>query len=162
MDRDIEQLLNSVTVDNTVCVKVNLGTLQPGDVYEFSVSIINDAIDVLFFDQNQILTYDAGQSYRSQFNQVISTENALGGYDFHWKVPTSINPKTWYMVLDNLAHDGDNGQGDQGGSQAQVGVTFSQIVESYWTPYHDVVQVDAGNYATLLSDNDQDLMLEQQ
>ena len=154
LDRDIEQLLNSVTVDNTVCVKVNLGTLQPGDVYEVSVSIINDAIDVLFFDQNQILTYDAGQSYRSQFNQVISTENALGGYDFHWKVPTSINPKTWYMVLDNLAHDGDNGQGDQGGSQAQVGVTFSQIVESYWTPYHDVVQVDAGNYATLLSDND--------
>ena len=154
LDRDIDQLLNSVSVDSSVCVKVNLGTLQPGDVYEVSVSIINDAIDVLFFDQNQILTYDAGQSYRSQFNQIISTENALGGYDFHWKVPTSINPKTWYMVLDNLAHDGDNGQGDQGGSQAQVGVTFSQIVESYWTPYHDVLQVDSGNYATLLSGDD--------
>ena len=154
LDRDIDQLLNSVSVDSSVCVKVNLGILQPGDVYEVSVSIINDAIDVLFFDQNQILTYDAGQSYRSQFNQIISTENALGGYDFHWKVPTSINPKTWYMVLDNLAHDGDNGQGDQGGSQAQVGVTFSQIVESYWTPYHDVLQVDSGNYATLLSGDD--------
>ena len=151
LDRDIGQLLNSVTVDSSVCVKVNLGSLEPGDVYEVSVSIINDAIDVLFFDQNQILTYDAGQSYRSQFNQVISTENALGGYDFHWKVPASINPKTWYMVLDNLAHDGDNGQGDQGGSTSQVGVTFSQIVESYWTPYHDVLQVNAGNYATLLS-----------
>ena len=33
-------------------------------------------------------------------------------------------------------------------------MTFSKLVESYWTPYHDVVQVDAGNYATLLSDND--------
>ena len=151
LERDIGQLLNSVTVDSSVCVKVNLGTLQPGDVYEVSVSIINDAIDVLFFDQNQILTYDLGQSYRSQFNQIISTENALGGYDFHWKVPASINPKTWYMVLDNLAHDGDNGQGDQGGLTAQVGVTFSQIVESYWTPYHDALQVDSGNYATLLS-----------
>ena len=151
LDRDIDQLLNSLAVDSSVCVKVNLGTLQPGDVYEVSVSIINDAIDVLFFDQNQILTYDAGQSYRSQFNQIISTENALGGYDFHWKVPTSINPKTWYMVLDNLDHDGDNDQGDQGGSQAQVGVTFSQIVESYWTPYHDVLQVESSNYATLLS-----------
>ena len=154
LDRDIEQLLNSVAVDNSVCVKVNLGTLQPGDVYEVSVSIIDDAIDVLFFDQNQILTYDAGQSYRAQFNQIISTENALGGYDFHWKVPTSINAKTWYMVLDNLAHDGDNGQGDQGGSRAQVGVSFSQIIESYWTPYHDVLRVDAGNYATLLSGDD--------
>ena len=151
LDRDISQLLNSVTVDSSVCVKVNLGNLEPGDVYEVSVSIINDAIDVLFFDQNQILTYDAGQSYRTQFNQVISTENALGGYDFHWKVPASINPKTWYMVPDNLNHPGDDDQGDLGGSTAQVGVTFSQIVESYWTPYHDVLQVNSDNYATLLS-----------
>ena len=28
LDRDIEQLLNSVTVDNTVCVKVNLGNFN--------------------------------------------------------------------------------------------------------------------------------------
>ena len=64
LERDIGQLLNSVTVDSSVCVKVNLGNLEPGDVYDVSISIINDAIDVLFFDQNQILTYDAGQSYR--------------------------------------------------------------------------------------------------
>ena len=154
LERDIGQLLNSVTVDSSVCVKVNLGNLEPGDVYDVSISIINDAIDVLFFDQNQILTYDAGQSYRSQFNQVISTENALGGYDFHWKVPASINPKTWYMVLDNLDHDGDNDQGDLGGSTSQVGVSFTEIVESYWTPYHDVLKVNSDNYATLLSGDD--------
>ena len=151
LERDIDQLLNSISVDSGVCVKVDLGTLQPGDVYDVSVSIINDEIDLLFFDQNQILTYDAGQSYRSQFNQIISTESALGGYSFHWKIPSSLNPKTWYMVLDNLAHDGDNGQGDQGGSTSQVGVTFSKIEESYWTPYHDVIAVDANDYTTLLS-----------
>ena len=151
LERDIDQLLNSISVDSGVCVKVDLGTLQPGDVYDVSVSIINDEIDLLFFDQNQILTYDAGQSYRSQYNQIISTESALGGYDFHWKTPSSLNPKTWYMVLDNLAHDGDNGQGDQGGLTSQVGVTFSKIEESYWTPYHDVIAVDANDYTTLLS-----------
>ncbi|DAC58835.1 MAG TPA: hypothetical protein D7I03_05030, partial [Candidatus Poseidoniales archaeon] len=151
LERDIDQLLNSISVDSGVCVKVDLGTLQPGDVYDVSVSIINDEIDLLFFDQNQILTYDAGQSYRSQFNQIISTESALGGYSFHWKIPSSLNPKTWYMVLDNLAHDGDNGQGDQGGSTSQVGVTFSKIEESYWTPYHDVIAVDANDFTTLLS-----------
>ena len=151
LERDIDQLLNSISVDSGVCVKVDLGTLQPGDVYDVSVSIINDEIDLLFFDQNQILTYDAGQSYRSQFNQIISTESALGGYSFHWKVPSSLNPKTWYMVLDNLAHDGDNGQGDQGGLTSQVGVTFSKIEESYWTPYHDVIAVDANDFTTLLS-----------
>ena len=151
LDRQIDNILNTVTVDDGVCVKVNLGALQPGDVYDVSVSIISDGIDLLFFDQNQILTYDAGQSYRTQYNQIISTENALGGYSFHWKVPASINPKTWYMVLDNLAHDGDNGQGDQGGSQSQIGVSFDKIEESYWTPFHDVIAVTSDNYATLLS-----------
>ena len=150
LDRQIGNILNTVTVDDGVCVKVDLGALQPGDVYDVSISIISDGIDLLFFDQNQILTYDAGQSYRTQFNQVISTEDALGGYSFHWKVPASINPKTWYMVLDNLAHDGDNGQGDQGGSQSQIGITFDKIEESYWTPFHDVVAVASDNYATLL------------
>ena len=151
LELNTNQLQNTITVDAGVCAKVNLGVLQPGDVYDISISIINDAVDVLFFDQNQILTYDAGQSYRSQFNQIISTENALGGYDFHWKVPASINPKTYYMVFDNLAHDGDNGQGDQGGSTSQIGASVTQIVESYWTPYHDVLAVESDNYATLLS-----------
>ena len=151
LELNTNQLQNTITVDAGVCAKVNLGVLQPGDVYDISISIINDAVDVLFFDQNQILTYDAGQSYRSQFNQIISTESALGGYSFHWKIPSSLNPKTWYMVLDNLAHDGDNGQGDQGGLTSQVGVTFSKIEESYWTPYHDVIAVDANDFTTLLS-----------
>ena len=93
LERDIDQLLNSISVDSGVCVKVDLGTLQPGDVYDVSVSIINDEIDLLFFDQNQILTYDAGQSYRSQYNQIISTESALGGYDFHWKTPSKFLEK---------------------------------------------------------------------
>ena len=154
LEINTEQLQNSISVDGGICIKVNLGLLEPGDVYDVSISIINDAIDVLFFDQNQVLTYDAGQSYRSQFNQIISTENALGGYDFHWKVPPSINPKTYYMILDNLAHDGDNGQGDQGGSTSQIGATFEQIDESYWTPFHDVIAVESNNYATLLSGDD--------
>ena len=85
LELNANQLQNTITVDAGVCAKVNLGVLQPGDVYDISISIINDTVDVLFFDQNQILTYDAGQSYRSQFNQMISTENALGSYDFHGK-----------------------------------------------------------------------------
>ena len=151
---EIAQVSTSIAVSDAECIKISLGNLQPGDVYDVSVSVINDALDVLFFDQNQILTYDAGQSYRSQFNPIISTENALGGYDFHWKVPASINPKTYYLVLDNLDHDGDNGQGDLGGNTSQAGVSFTKIDESYWTPYHDVLAVDANDYATLLSGDD--------
>ena len=58
------------------------------------------------------------------------------------------------MILDNLAHDGDNGQGDQGGLTSQIGATFEQIDESYWTPFHDVIAVESNNYATLLSGED--------
>lgn len=154
LELETNQLQNSISVDDNVCFKVNLGVLQPGDVYDVSLSIINDAIDVLFFDQNQILTYDAGQSYRTQYNQIISTESAIGAYNFHWKVPASINPKTYYMVLDNLAHNGDNGQGDQGGSTSQIGASFDKIDESYWTPYHDVIAVESNSFATLLSGDD--------
>ena len=51
LDRQIDNILNTVTVDDGVCVKVDLGALQPGDVYEVSISIISDGIDLLFFDQ---------------------------------------------------------------------------------------------------------------
>ena len=154
LDRNIGSITNALKVDDGVCIKVNLGNLQPGDVYDVSVSIINDAIDLLFFEQNQILPYDAGQTYQSQFDPVVSTESALGDYSFHWKVPAAGTPKTWYMVLDNLAHDGDNGQGDQGGAQSQIGLTFEKIEESYWTPYHDILAVPSDSHTTLLSGDD--------
>ena len=154
LDRNIGSITNTLTVDDGVCIKVNLGNLQPGDVYDVSVSIINDAIDLLFFEQNQILPYDAGQTYQSQFDPVVSTERALGDYSFHWKVPAAGTPKTWYMVLDNLAHDGDNGQGDQGGAQSQIGLTFEKIEETYWTPYHDILAVPSDSHTTLLSGDD--------
>ena len=154
LDRNIGSITNTLTVDDGVCIKVNLGNLQPGDVYDVSVSIINDAIDLLFFEQNQILPYDAGQTYQSQFDPVVSTESALGDYSFHWKVPAAGTPKTWYMVLDNLAHDGDNGQGDQGGAQSQIGLTFEKIEETYWTPYHDILAVPSDSHTTLLSGDD--------
>ena len=35
-----------------------------------------------------------------------------------------------------------------------MGVSFTEIVESYWTPYHDVLKVNSDNYATLLSGDD--------
>ena len=78
--------------------------------YDISINIIDDAMDVLVFDQNTIQPYDLGQSYRSSYEQIPSTESALGSYSFHWKVPASINQKTWYIVFDNLDHDGDQGE----------------------------------------------------
>ncbi|RPG76558.1 MAG: hypothetical protein CBE08_002275 [Euryarchaeota archaeon TMED248] len=153
-ESNVADISNSLSLDANLCWKMNLGTLQPGDVYEVEVNIINDAIDVLFFDQSTIQSYDLGQSYRSQLDSKSSIENASGGYNFHWKVPASINPKTWYIVLDNLAHDGDQGFGDQGGATSQISLDFIKLQDSYWTPYHDVLSVPAQSYQTLLSGDD--------
>ena len=42
-----------------------------------SIIVVDDAIDVLFFDQNGIQPYELGQSYRSSMAQPASTESAL-------------------------------------------------------------------------------------
>ena len=112
----------SLAIDPDVCVIVDLGLLTPGDVYDLSIIVVDDAIDLLFFDENSVQPYELGQSYRSLMAQPASTESALGAYEFHWKVPPSIAAKRWYMVLDNTAHDGDAGQGDQGGLRSTVSV----------------------------------------
>ena len=113
---------------------------------------------VSFYSWSDVCIYRCSRviclTYQSQFDPVVSTESALGDYSFHWKVPAAGTPKTWYMVLDNLAHDGDNGQGDQGGAQSQIGLTFEKIEETYWTPYHDILAVPSDSHTTLLSGDD--------
>jgi len=150
----VGDLQSTVEVDPGACVIVWLGTLEPGDVYDLSVIVVDDAIDLLFFDENGIQPYELGQSYRSSMAQPASTESALGAYEFHWKVPPSIAAKNWYMVLDNQAHDGDAGEGDQGGQRSTVAASVSEVSQAYWTPYHNLVAVEANGYSVLLSGDD--------
>ena len=83
--------------------------------------------------------------------QPASTESALGAHEFHWKVPPSISAKRWYVVLDNSAHDGDAGQGDQGGARSTVSVSVDRLDQAYWTPFNNLISVDAGAYEVLFS-----------
>ena len=146
-----ESMLSSqVAVANDACMRFDLGTLQPGDVYDFSITVIDDALDVLIFDESGLQPYLLGQSYRSSFQQVPSTEFANGMYEFHWKVPSSINAKSWTVIIDNLAHDGDQGQGDQGGIDGRISMTVNKLTDTPWTPYHDVVGIIPDGYLTLL------------
>lgn len=143
-------LSSQVAVANDACMRFDLGTLQPGDVYDFSITVIDDALDVLVFDESGLQPYLLGQSYRSTFQQVPSTESANGQYEFHWKVPSSINAKSWTVIIDNLAHDGDQGQGDQGGVDGRISMTVSELTDTPWTPYHDLVGIIPDGHVTLL------------
>ncbi|MCS5533293.1 MAG: PKD domain-containing protein [Candidatus Poseidoniaceae archaeon] len=157
LQQEVASIPGSIGIDGGVCVKVDLGQLQPGDVYQFDVTILQ-AIDFLIFDENGVQAYDLGQSYHSNFEQIASTENAEGQFQFHWQVPAAISAKTWYAVLDNLAHDGDQGMGDQGGNQSQVSMSVTKMDQSYWTPFHNLIQMDSQSSQTLLSGDD--LMLD--
>ena len=75
-------------------------------------------------------------------------------YEFHWSVPPSNNAKRWYMVLDNQAHDGDAGQGDQGGITSVVSAEVALLTQAYWTPFNDLVAVDSDDHTVLLSGED--------
>ena len=145
---------SSTVIGNGACIKVSLGTLTPGDVFDLSIIVSEGELDVLVFDQNSIQPYDLGQSYRNSFEQIPSTESALGSYQFHWQVPPSINDKTWYIVFDNAAHSGDQGMGDQGGIDSRASLTVTPIIESYWTPFHNLIALESDTSQTLLSDDD--------
>ena len=153
LQQDISSIPGSIGIDSGVCVKVNLGQLQSGDVYQFDITILQ-SIDLLLFDETSVQAYDLGQSYRNAFEQIVSTENAEGQYQFNWQVPASITAKTWYVVLDNLAHDGDQGMGDQGGNQSQVSISVDKMDQSYWTPFHNLIHIENQSSQVLLSGDD--------
>ena len=77
---------SQVPVDDGECVELSLGLLTPGDVYDIEILVIDDALDVLVFDEAGLQPYLLGQSYRSSYQQIPSTEFANGSYKFHWKV----------------------------------------------------------------------------
>ena len=151
---------SSTVIGDGDCIKVSLGVLTPGDVFDLSIIVSGQGengegeLDVLIFNQNSIVPYDSGQSYRTFFEQVPSTEFASGSYQFHWQVPASINAKTWYIVFDNVAHPGDQGMGDQGGIDCRASLTVSAINESYWTPFHNLIALENDSSQTLLSGDD--------
>jgi len=145
---------SQVPVDDGECVELALGLLTPGDVYEITILIIDDALDVLVFDEAGLQPYLLGQSYRSAYQQIPSTEFANGSYEFHWKVPLSISEKSWTIVVDNLAHNGDQGNGDQGGELGRVSITVTKLNDGQWTPYHDLVGIIPNGHLTLLEGDD--------
>lgn len=148
----LSDVSGAVAVDAGSCLDINLGVHAPGTVLAFDILVADDAVDVLIFDEAGKAPYDLGQSYRSAMTTPVSTESMLGQQVFHWKVPASISAKSWSLVMDNLAHDGDQGQGDQGGARAQISVQVSVLQDSSLTTVHDLFAVLANTSTWLTED----------
>ncbi|MEL0101789.1 MAG: PKD domain-containing protein, partial [Euryarchaeota archaeon] len=74
--------------------------------------------------------------------------------------PLSGSDKTWYIVFDNTAHDGDEGLGDQGGSTSKFLIDVTIPEESTYPLIHNTYSIDAGqriNIANFAVDSNSEL-----
>ena len=83
----LNEVSGAVAVDAGSCLDIDLGVHAPGTVLAFDILVVDDAVDVLIFDDAGKAPYDLGQSYRNAMTTPVSTESMLGQQVFHWKVP---------------------------------------------------------------------------
>jgi len=151
---DMGVMPDPILIADQECEKISLGILAPGTIVEFDVTgDVN--FDFLVFRNAALQVYANDQSYRSATYWAEDTvfEDMVGSGRWHWTVPTDESEMNWYVVLDNLAHPGDEGQGAQGGSALQVSLDISFPTQSYWTIHDALVDLDVNSHTQLVDEN---------
>ena len=149
---DLSDVISSgsgVAVETGACLIVDIGVRNSDTTLAIDYEVMDDAMDVLLFDQNNIQTYNNGQNYRNAFTPEGSFESMLGTEWFDWAPPQSFSAKNWYVVFDNSAHDGDEGMGDQGGSTSRFKIQLGPASTEEYPFVHDTFIVEAGQKANL-------------
>lgn len=140
---------NGVSVDPGACLIVDIGLRNYQTTISIDYQIQSDAMDVLMFDENGIQTYKNGQNYRNSFVKEASFESLIGSEWLDWAPPQSISTKNWFIVFDNSAHDGDEGQGDQGGSTGSFNLQLAPATVEDYPLIHDTFIVESGEFVNL-------------
>jgi hypothetical protein len=130
------------------CLRVDLGVLLPGDSLFFEISSDSD-IDILLFPSNTVSVYQNEQSYR--FDSVWISESVFESFsgegEWHWTVPSDRDSTRWYLVIDNLAHPQDSGEGSQGGQSSEVTLDGGTITPQQFTLSDSIHRVGPGDYS---------------
>ena len=152
---DLSDVISSgsagVGVDPGACSIVDIGVRSHDTTLAIDYEVMDDAMDVLMFDQNSVQTYKNGQNYRSSITEEASFESFIGNEWLDWAPPQSINAKNWYIVFDNTAHDGDEGLGDQGGMTARFKVQLAPAATETHTLVHDTFIIQPGERVNVAS-----------
>ena len=92
-----QSLPPTLDVDDGACTTVDLGLLQPGDVYAMSIIVVDDAIDVLFFDQNGIQPTNWGSPIAPPWPNPRARNRRLARLSFTGKYLLPFQPSagTW-------------------------------------------------------------------
>ena len=96
---DVATSSSGVAVDPGACIIIDIGVRSHSTTLALDIEVLDDAMDVLMFDQNSILPYKNGQNYRSSFNQEATFESMIGSQWLDWAPPQSISSKNWYIVF---------------------------------------------------------------
>ena len=65
---DVVTSSSGVAVDPGACVIIDIGIRSHSTTLAIDIEVLDDAMDVLMFDQTSIQPYQNGQNYRSAFN----------------------------------------------------------------------------------------------
>ena len=147
---ELDDLPSSWDIDDGTCVRIDLGTLSPGDTLSFDVSSDTN-IDILLFSGSSISVYQNEQNYRldSVWHSDSVFESFQGDGTWHWTAPDDRGDTRWYLVLDNMAHPQDQGEGAQGGSLATVVLDVQEVDSPVFGIVDTIVRLDSGEHSVL-------------
>ena len=158
------ELSSDVVLSDQACMKINLGTLDPGSTLFFRIDT-DVEIDILLFPAVNLDVYLGGQNYRS--DSVWESDSVFEGFsgdgEWHWEVPDDRPTTGWYLVIDNKNHPQDEGEGGQGGQSAEVSIeagminsgpyTLSDSIHRLWvnsfSVSHGPFAVDEGSFLNI-------------
>ena len=147
---DLGMVPASWDIDDGACVRIDLGVLSPGDTLSFDVSADTN-IDILLFSASSISVYQNEQNYRldSVWHSDSVFESFQGDGTWHWTAPDDRGDTRWYLVLDNMAHPQDQGEGAQGGSLATVVLDVQEVDSPVFGIVDTIVRLDSGEHSVL-------------
>ena len=147
---ELDDLPSSWDIDDGTCVRIDLGELSPGDTLSFDVSTDTN-IDILLFSGSSISVYQNEQNYRldSVWHSDSVFESFQGDGTWHWTAPDDRGDTRWYLVLDNMAHPQDQGEGAQGGSLATVVLDVQEVDSPVFGIVDTIVRLDSGEHSVL-------------
>ena len=147
---DLEMIPASWDIDDGACVRVDLGVLSAGDTLSFDVTA-DSQVDILLFAASSISVYQNEQNYRldSVWHADSVFESFQGDGTWHWTAPDDRGDTRWYLVLDNMAHPQDQGNGAQGGSLATVVLDIQEVDTPVFGIVDTIVRLDSGGHSVL-------------
>ena len=146
----LDSLPDNWTIMDQECIRLDLGIHDPGTNLAFEI-FADKEIDILLFPSNTVSVYQNEQSYRIDSVWMADSvfESFSGTGEWHWQTPGDRGQTRWYLVIDNLAHPQDSGEGDQGGQPVEIELDAGIIQSEQFTLADSIHRVEPGGYSVV-------------